>query len=175
MIATDKRIPWNSETARLANAKSQEAKRLNRLLDGESSGDNGGRSIPDPTLKINGHCLPIPTVIALMRRAQRRYLQWSIASTDVHEACALVYATVEVFNLEQRLLGKDPLKESKASKRAKASLSPHDLPMPDPVSCGVAPTLPSDASGSGVCDVDTSGPQSASGRATVTPVDDTPF
>jgi hypothetical protein len=186
MVATDKRVPWNSETAKIAAAKSVAVKRLNRQLYGTSNGPVNGGKKPEPVQHVNGHCLPIPTVIALMRRALRRYLQWSLASTDANETFCLVQSAVEVFNMEQRLLGRDVLPtKSKSKKPKRTDLSPHDLPMPDPVDCGMAGNPPpdnrtqltQDASESGNCGVDTSKSFPASGQAVSAPLpqDDTPF
>ncbi len=70
--------------------------------------------------------------IAVLRRAQRRMIQWAIASTQVAEACALVQSAVEVFNMEQRLLGREPLPSKTSSKRSKSTpVSIPDFPMPD--------------------------------------------
>ena len=162
-------LPFNSETARIAQAKSVAARKAAEPLRQIKFAKTMEQRRTHP------HSKPVWAEIALMRRGLRNCLQQSIAATDVPMMALAVQSAVEVFNMEQRLLGRDILPVKSKSKRSKAMLSPHDLPMPDPVSCGVAPTLPSDASGSGVCGVDTSDAQSASGQATVAPVDDTPF
>ena len=162
--------PFNSETGRTNGAKGNIVRWKNH-----KPKQKPGPKTPEELLARFSTSRPSLGFFALLRRTQRRMLQQSIAETDVNSMALAVYAAVEVFNMEQRLLGRDILPVKSRSKRSKAVLSPHDLPMPDPVSCGVAPGLPPDASLRGVCGVDTSGPQSASGQAPVAPVDDTPF
>jgi hypothetical protein len=138
------REPFNSETGRLNGAKG------NAIRWKEPRQPTPPKT-PQQLLESFQHSRPSKGFFALMRRTQRRMLNQAIAETDVTRMAVAVQSAVDVFNMEQRLLGRDAL-PSKSKKPSRSKLSPHDLPMPDPVSQesgnqGVNPDTAKPASG----------------------------
>jgi hypothetical protein len=177
-------LPFNSETGRINQLKAAAARSAARKA-AEPLRQLKFKATMEQR-QLSAHSKPAWGELALMRRTLRRYLQWALAATKVDDGCALVSSAVDVFNMEQRLLGRDVLPtKSKSKKPKRTDLSPHDLPMPDPVDCGMAGTPPTenrtqltqDASESGNRSVDTSKSFPASGQAVSAPLpqDDTPF
>jgi hypothetical protein len=90
-----------------------------------------------------------------LRRMQRRFMAQAVAENDAKKQALFMRSFQIAFDAEQTLLGNNI-----KSKRPKSSkLSPHDLPMPDPVSCGMAQE-------SGNRGVNPATAQPASGQAT---------
>jgi hypothetical protein len=139
--------PFNSETGSI-NGKKGNQVRWQRIRDLHDQADSTEQVEAE---LAHGNSRPNASHIALLRRNQRRWLCCAIAATAIHMQERYMALALEAFNMEQRLLGRDvlPLK----SKRSKPSkLSPHDLPMPDPVSQksgnqGVNPDTAKPASG----------------------------
>ena len=111
-----------------------------------------------------------------LRRMQRRALMQAMAENDSVKQLNFMKSAQMAFDMEQTLLGNG---SHRPKSRKSSSLSPHDLPMPDPSSCGIVPALPQDASESGTPRVLQPDAQSASGQATEAQSDliedDTPF
>ncbi len=119
-----RRLPWNhsecSEFGKLGNKiRWSKARELYEL----------GQSTAEVAQELaQNHSRPSPGIIALMRRAVRRYVQMAIASTDSVEIQRLMASAREAFDMERALLGKEPLA---SSKRKSKPLLPSDFPLPD--------------------------------------------
>ncbi len=114
------RPPFNSERGRAASLKAHAALRAER---------ERFKILPKPIVAKERGQKELTGLINAIRRAIRRHISASVASTDAKQALLHAKTAREWIEAEQDLLGNG----SPRSKRSKSPvISPLDLPMPDP-------------------------------------------
>jgi hypothetical protein len=165
--------PFNSITAKIAGEKGRKARwaKIHALKEACENLEEIEKEV------AHGNSRPNPGHIALLRRAQRRWLCCAISACAIHMQERYMLMAKEAFDMEQRIMGREPLDTKKGSRKNAPALG--DYPMPDKASCGVKDTTPvpdpernkhrsqltQDASESGKCGVDTTKAFPASGTA----------
>ena len=108
--------PFNSETARIAAAKSVASRKAQR--------EAGEGMQPNERNPVSAQSKPCPGSIALIRRAWRRFWQLAIATDDPDIAGKWVAHASEAFEQDQRLCGRDARKSKPKTELANPAPKP---------------------------------------------------